>query len=182
MTLVDRALQRWRIAMAARHIPPGAMVLDIGCGDGSLFRGLGGRLGGGLGVDPTLSTDRVSGGVQLKAGYFPMAVPAGSGPFDAITMLAVLEHFPEAAYAGLGGDCARFLKPNGRLIITVPSPAVDGILAVLKKLRLVDGMSLEEHHGYDANRTPEIFSPHFRLLRHQRFQIGLNHLFVFERA
>ena len=97
-------------------------------------------------------------------------------------MLAVLEHFPEDAYAGLGANCARFLKPNGRLVITVPSPLVDRILVVLKGLRLVDGMSLEEHHGYDTTRTRTVFEPRFRLIRHQRFQLGLNNLFVFEKV
>ena len=180
MTSVDRALQNWRIAMAAQHILSGARVLDIGSGDGALFKQLGDRLGGGLGVDPTLAADQNWGRVQLRAGLFPDAIPAGTEPFDVITMLAVLEHFPEDAYAGLGANCARFLKPNGRLVITVPSPLVDRILVVLKWLRLVDGMSLEEHHGYDTERTRTVFAPHFRLVRHQRFQLGLNNLFVFE--
>jgi 2-polyprenyl-3-methyl-5-hydroxy-6-metoxy-1,4-benzoquinol methylase len=182
MTPVDRVLQRWRIGKAAKYIAPGARVLDIGSSDGVLFQRLGARLASGLGVDPTLSEDHDLGRIQFKAGYFPAAIPAGSEPFDVITLLAVLEHFPEAAYASLGADCARWLKPGGRLIITVPSPLVDHILAVLKSLRLIDGMSLEEHHGYDIRRTPAVFAPHFRLIRHQRFQLGLNHLFVFTKV
>jgi hypothetical protein len=97
-------------------------------------------------------------------------------------MLAVLEHFPDDVYAGLGVNCASFLKPKGRLVITVPSPVVDHILVVLKWLRLIDGMSSEEHHGYDTRRTRTVFYPHFRLVRHQRFQLGLNNLFVFEKV
>lgn len=182
MTSVDNALQRWRIAKAAQHIAPGARVLDIGSGDGALFKKLGGKLGSGLGVDPTLKVDKDLGCVQLKAGPFPEAIPAASEPFDVITMLAVLEHFPDGAYAGLGVNCARFLKPKGRLVITVPSPLVDHILVVLKWFRLIDGMSIEEHHGYDTKRTRTVFHPHFRLIRHQRFQLGLNNLFVFEKA
>jgi hypothetical protein len=60
---------------------------------------------------------------------------------------------------------------------------VDWILAVLKFLRLIDGMSLEEHHGYQVKQTTAIFSAKsFRLLRRKRFQLGLNNLFVFERV
>jgi len=97
-------------------------------------------------------------------------------------MLAVLEHFPPAQYGELRRGCVKFLKPGGRLIITVPSPAVDHILSMLKFLRLIDGMSLEEHHGYDVNQTPAIFpAEDFRLLKRATFQLGLNNLFVFER-
>lgn len=165
-----------------QHISPGTRVLDIGSGDGALFRKLGEKLGSGLGVEPTLKADLDLGRSQLKAGLFPDAVPPDIEPFDVITMLAVLDHFPEEAYANLGANCARFLNPNGRLVITVPSPLVDRILAVLKGLRLVDGMSLGEHHGYYTERTRTVFAPHFRLVRHRRFQLGLNNLFVFEKA
>ena len=68
-------------------------------------------------------------------------------PFDAITMLAVLEHFPSSQYASLSRGCAQFLKSGGHLIITVPSPVVDTILKILKALRLIDGMSLKNTMG-----------------------------------
>jgi hypothetical protein len=59
---------------------------------------------------------------------------------------------------------------------------VDHILTVLKTLRVIDGMSLEEHHGYDVNHTASIFAPpRFALDVHRRFQLGLNNLFVFRR-
>jgi hypothetical protein len=104
-------------------------------------------------------------------------------PFDAITLLAVLEHFAAGDYEGLRAGCARFLKPGGCLIITVPSPKVDLILKVLLAIGLIDGMSLEEHHGYDVRETTRIFPPpDFQLVQHQRFQLGLNNLFVFRRA
>ena len=102
-------------------------------------------------------------------------------PFDAVTMLAVLEHFPAEAYESLAEGCRRFLIPGGKVIITVPSHRVDQILPVLVKLRLVHGMSLEEHHGYEVHHTTEIFSPpYFTLVCHKTFQMGLNNLFVFK--
>jgi len=182
MKRLDRILQQWRIAKARRFIPPGANVLDIGSTDGTLFQRLGERISGGLGIDPTLPEARSIGAIRLIGGFFPKDMPA-VGPFDVITMLAVLEHFPEGEYAALRAGCCRFLKPEGRLIITVPSPRVDTILQWLKALRLVDGMSLEEHHGYRVDQTAGIFcAPEFRLVRQEKFQFGLNHLFVFERT
>jgi 2-polyprenyl-3-methyl-5-hydroxy-6-metoxy-1,4-benzoquinol methylase len=179
---LDRALQKWRIAKAARHIPPGARVLDIGGSDGALFEQLAPRIGPGVGIDPTLKSHSSKGPNRLISGFFPADL-SNEEPFDVIAMLAVLEHFPEAQYAALREGCRRYLKPGGRLVITVPSPFVDHILKVLKTLRLIDGMSLEEHHGYNVQQTSRIFSPpDFRLLVHRSFQLGLNHLFVFERV
>lgn len=181
MTNLDNLLQAWRIAKAGPFIKPGASVLDIGSADGALFKKLG-RIGSGsMGIDPTLKAETRVGAFRLVAGFFPQNMPPAE-PFDVITMLAVLEHFPAAAYAGLTSGCARFLKPGGLLIITVPSPAVDHILKVLKFLRLIDGMSLEEHHGFEVRQTLAIFpEPDFHLVACKRFQLGLNNLFVFQR-
>jgi SAM-dependent methyltransferase len=182
MTFSDRVLQRWRIAKAARFIPRGARVLDIGSADGALFDRLGGKIGGGLGIDPTLRGPAKASNVPLVAGFFPKDMPAME-TFDVITMLAVLEHFPAEEYAVVAEGCARFLKVGGRLIITVPSPAADHILKVLVRLRLVHGMSLGEHHGYEVEQTVRVFaSPAFRLVWRRSFQLGLNNLFVFERV
>lgn len=183
MTSVDRLLQDWRIRKARPHICAGDRVLDLGSADGILFERLGDCGPGSLGIDPILpATKKSRQGFALVRGYFPQDVPADAGPFDAIVMLAVLEHFPADQYAPLSAGCARLLKPGGRLIITVPAPAVDAILEVLVKLGLVHGMSLEEHHGYDVEETPRIFAaPQFKLLEHTSFQLGLNNLFVFER-
>jgi hypothetical protein len=75
------------------------------------------------------------------------------------------------------------LKPGGRIVITVPSPRVDAILHVLLKLRLIDGISAHEHYGFEPGLTPQVFpAPRFRLVRRQTFQLGLNNLFVFEKA
>jgi len=184
MTTVDRILQNWRIRKAAPHIRSGDRVLDLGSADGVLFDRLGYCGPGSMGIDPTLPADhRTRQGFRMVRGYFPADLPPGSGPFDAIVMLAVLEHFPESGYDGLARGCAQLLKPGGRLVISVPSPAVDAILEVLVKARLVHGMSLEEHHGYDITKTPQIFpEPDFTLLAHETFQLGLNNLFVFERS
>jgi len=181
MKSIDRLLQRWRISKARRFIAPGSRILDIGSAD-ALFRQLNISGARGMGIDPTLKSDADADGVPLIAGFFPKDMPA-TGPFDVITMLAVLEHFPPVQYEELKRGCVEFLRPGGRLIITVPSPAVDYILAVLKFFRLIDGMSLEEHHGFEVGRTTAIFPPeNFRLLKRATFQLGLNHLFVFERA
>ena len=180
MKYLDRVLQRWRIAQARPYIENGSRVLDIGCADGSLFQQLGSRINEGIGVDPDLHENTAVGNVQLVKGFFPDAI-RDARHFDVITMLAVLEHVPASACSKLAADCAAYLRPGGYLVITVPSPLVDHILNMLSALRLIDGMSLEQHHGFDVTQTPGIFIPaQFRLVRHSRFQLGLNNLFVFQ--
>jgi hypothetical protein len=119
---------------------------------------------------------------SIYPGLFPDVRPGESG-WDAITMLAVLEHIPRSAHSDLAAACYELLRPGGRIIITVPAKAVDHILNALRWLRLIDGMSLEEHFGFEPGETPQIFShPRFKLIRRETFQFGLNHLFVFERT
>jgi SAM-dependent methyltransferase len=117
----------------------------------------------------------------LIAGRFPHDLP-DVGPFDVITMLAVLEHVPPQELPELVGSCGQRIKPGGLLIITAPAPVVDHILSVLRFARVIDGMSVEEHHGLDPRKTPEIFvGKWFSLCRAERFQLGLNHLFILQR-
>lgn len=181
MKPLDRLLQRWRIAKARRWIPAGARVLDVGCADGALFRQLADRVREGVGVDPDLREPVTWNGYRLRAGAFPDAV-RDEAPFDAITLLAVLEHVPRSGQERFARGCADALAPGGRLIVTTPAPLVDRILDVLAFLRLIDGMSLEEHYGFEPGETPGIFAKvGLHLEQHHRFQLGLNHLFVFRR-
>jgi SAM-dependent methyltransferase len=176
---IDRYLRDVRIAKARPFIREGDVVVDVGCADGTLLERLGGKIAYGYGVDPTLERGRRTDGYALYRGSFPEALPEVE--CDAIVMLAVLEHIPTEAQPALATACARILRPGGRVIATVPSPRVDEILAVLGRLRLIRGMSVEEHYGFDPARTEEIFAPpRFRPLCRRRFQLGLNNLFVFE--
>ncbi len=178
---LDRFLRDARLARARPYVRAGDRVLDVGCGDGELFRRWKSHIAGGVGIEPTLAQPVAGDGFELLPGHFPDDVPRGE--FDAITMLAVLEHLPPDVQARLADACADLLPPGGRVVITVPSPRVDDILHVLLKLRLIQGISAHEHYGYKPSDTPAIFpAPRFRLLKRATFQLRLNNLFVFERT
>jgi SAM-dependent methyltransferase len=182
MKLLDRLLRDARIARSRPWVRRGDSVLDVGCGDGEMFRRWRGFIGHGTGIDPALTEKRVTDGYELLPGSFPDAAPEGV-TYDVITMLAVLEHMPPAVQAKLAGACDALLKPGGRVVITVPSPRVDDILHVLDRLRLIEGIAMHEHYGFRPADTPSIFPPpRFRLVRHRRFQLGLNNLFVFDKT
>jgi SAM-dependent methyltransferase len=177
----DVLLQRWRIKMAARELPRGAHVLDIGCSDGLLFRVLGDRIASGVGVDSDSVPDDF-GDFRFIRGRAPDDLPSGE-TFDAITMLAVLEHIPADAQRSLAEDCWGLLKDNGRVICTVPSPKVDGLIHLGKRLGVLDGMQEQEHYGFEPSHTVQLFVDRgFRLRCARHFQFGLNNLFAFDKV
>jgi SAM-dependent methyltransferase len=182
VNVVDQAIRDLRIAQAVAHIPPDSRVLDVGCHDGALLRRLGPTLREGIGLDPVLRAPLDGDRYRLLPGTFPSDVTDGPGTFDVITMLAVLEHFAPDDLKAVAVTAATLLRPGGVLIATVPSPVVDSLLAWMTRLRILDGMEAEQHHGFDPGEVvPLMAGAGLRLVRHQRFELGLNHLFVFER-
>jgi SAM-dependent methyltransferase len=157
-------------------------VLDIGCFDGSLFATYRARIAHGVGIDPILVTTGDRGGFRFIKAPFPSSVLDGQR-FDVITMLAVLEHVPADELEPWREACEELLEPGGRIIATVPSPRVDDILHLLGRVHLIEGIAAHEHHGFDPSDVPRIFSSGgLTVAVHRRFELGLNHLFVFTKA
>jgi len=183
MKTLDKLLRAQRTRMALGGIEqPLSAVLDIGCGDGYLLR----LVDAGVrdGIDPTLDNDSDSAGIRLRTGSFPndLARLGMLGPYDAIFAIAVFEHLTGEDLVSARAAIPELLAPGGRLAITVPHPLVDRILDVLMFLHLVDGQSVEEHHGFDPQCVLELQSGALKLVAHRRFQLGLNNLFLFERC
>ncbi len=180
MNSVDRAIQRLRFRVAARWITPGARVLDVGGDDGALFRYLGNQIGPSVAVDPNALDQGLPGGHRLVRG---LVADLPFGDFDCCTALAVLEHLHDDELLQLGVDLADRLTASGTLVTTVPSPIVDPILDVMIRLRILDGMEVEQHHGVEVAHIPEILGKAgWRVERRRRFEFGLNNLIVFTRA
>ena len=182
MRLLDRVLQQWRIAKARPWIERGSHVLDVGCFDGALFRKAGDAVRSGVGIDIVRPGSWPPGPYELRLGQFPEAVKDDE-IFDGIVMLALVEHILDDQLEQWSKVVPELLRPHGRLIITTPSPIVDPVLEAGIRLRLLDGMEFGQHHGFDPRSVPMIFeSERLRLVHRERFQLGLNHLFVFERS
>jgi hypothetical protein len=181
MKFLDKYLQNVRIKKAQKYIRKNDIVLDIGSADGVMFEKWKGFIKAGFGIDPILSAEVKTDFYSLIPGFFPYDCPSDQS-YDVITMLAVLEHIPTNQQITLEEHCFNRLNKNGRVIITVPSPRVDIILNLLKKLRLIDGMSLDEHFGFRPEHTTQLFTEkHFKIIDKKKFQFSLNNLFVFEK-
>ena len=180
MRIGDYFIQLWRMRVAARWIPEGSRVLDIGCHQGEFLELLGQKIAPSVGIDP-LYQERVDlKGHRFLSREFQRDLPFEDRSFDAIVLLATIEHMQQKS--AVAEEARMLLRTGGRVVITVPSLFVDKILSILLFLRIVDGMSLEEHHGFSADDLPNIFmSEGFELKRMQKFQLGLNNLYVFER-
>jgi 2-polyprenyl-3-methyl-5-hydroxy-6-metoxy-1,4-benzoquinol methylase len=179
---VDRFIRDRRIAQAARFIRPGSRVLDIGCHDGHLFRMIAPALREGVGMDPDLAGPLCGTNFSLRPGHFPEDAPDEPETFDSVCALAVLEHIDANHRPAFAAAIARMLRAGGEAILTVPAPTVDRILAVMMRLRILDGMEVGQHHGFEIAEVEPLFvQAGLAVERHLTFQFGLNHLFVFRK-
>lgn len=184
MKFIDNVIRYWRVKIALRHVPDDLKsAFDIGCDDGYLLDKLPDTVLIKEGVDPRLVVDDISGNRKLIKGFFPQAIKGHQfkGAYDAIFGLAVFEHFSEEDLVLSAPTISEMLSRNGRLIVTVPHPVVDKILDVLMFFRLIDGQATEEHHGFEPDDLIKYFSSSLKLVKHEKFQFGLNNVFIFER-
>jgi 2-polyprenyl-3-methyl-5-hydroxy-6-metoxy-1,4-benzoquinol methylase len=111
--------RRWVAGIAARFIPVGARVLDLGCQHGlitAVFVERGDRVTGADLNPAALGLARA-----LEPGFRVVRADVGASPFasgcaDAIALTEVVEHVAEPA-ATLG-EVARCLRPGGVVVIT----------------------------------------------------------------
>jgi SAM-dependent methyltransferase len=178
---LDRLLRSWRIKKVKPYLARGCSVLDIGCHDGALFRAYSDRISRGVGLDPLLDRSGSLGRFRFVSGTFPSPLLSDER-FDVITLLAVIEHVEPSELPSWQRACEQLLSPGGYVVATVPSPRVDAVLDVLTRFRLIAGMSIDEHHGFDVSAVPSLFpSPAFELTAHRRFEFGMNNLYVFKK-
>ena len=116
---------RYEVALRAAQPQPGELILDLGCGDGSLtyllYRNAATTIG--LDIDPDglrlaqreLSKRGSDAPLTLGSGT---NLPCASGSFDCVMCSDVLEHVPEAVE--LIAEISRVLKSGGRLALTTP--------------------------------------------------------------
>lgn len=110
------------IVVTKKHLPPGARVLEGGCGRANKVKALADAGYDAVGVDFAQETVE-----QARRHYPDIDVRQGDvrnldfpdGHFDGYWSIGVIEHFWEG-YDAILADAARVLRPGGYLFLTAP--------------------------------------------------------------
>jgi len=110
--------ERWR--ELARHVSPGNRVLDYGCGGGIFSKKLVQEGCDVVGMDVAEQALLVARSRVPEALFIRLdpGEPLPADGFDVIWASEVLEHVYHTGY--LMREFARVLRPNGKLLVTVP--------------------------------------------------------------
>ena len=122
----DRARRQARmLAQVLRDAAGPAVILDVGCGDGSVLAVMAGQNPGHrfAGIDwssGALRSARSLGLTVLRGGVTP-GLPVADGTADVVIMSELIEHLvdPDGAIA----EARRVLRPGGSLLLSTPNLA-----------------------------------------------------------
>ncbi len=182
--LLEPALARMRTQRANGLIPArlrSGRILDIGCGSFPYFLSHT-AFKEKFGVDQlpmpqaTADENRIEF-FTLDLNHEPK-LPFNDDYFDAVTLLAVVEHLNPDSMALLFQECCRVLRREGMVILTTPAAWSDGLLKFMARVNLV---SAEEIHEHAFAYTLPLLGWHFgqagfemRKVKFGYFELGLN--------
>ena len=183
--LLTRRVQRARLAAALPHVPAGARILDLGCG----LTDLPARFPSYVGCDRNPLVLSEMRRRHPEAAFAPWDVDAdgpppevlAGAPYDAILMLAILEHLPSPGRAL--ARAAALLAGGGRILATTPHPLGRFPLEAGARLGLLSRHADEEHETLLDRAALERAAEGAGLAvtAYSRFLAGLNQLAVLTR-
>jgi len=149
--LLEPALARLRTERANGLIPAAlraGRILDIGCGSFPYFLAHT-AFKEKFAVDQLPMPKETAATNQIE--FFTLnlnkapRLPFDNDYFEAVTLLAVVEHLNPDSLAELFKESRRVLAPGGMVILTTPAAWSDGLLHLMAHLNLVSAEEIHEH-------------------------------------
>lgn len=177
---LEPLLRSMRLSKVIKHIDPGTKVLDIGCGVSAIFlKTLSNKIEQGYGLDFKVETETPEN-IHVQQSYLTDRLPFEDNFFDYVTMLAVLEHIEQDI--DILKEIKRVLKPNGKLILTVPSTWSQPVLEFLAfKMKIVSATEIADHkryYNFKSLHKSIIEDAGFTSMSHRYFQLRMNNFCI----
>lgn len=155
-----RYLGGMHVARSLCDQEPFSSLLDLGCGDGRFVSEMSRERTGKkfLGVDYSKRAIELARALNPDLDYRVADITKegiGDGQFDVVTMIEVIEHIPPDELPVFLERAVSFLRPGGRLILTVPhrnNPVSD-----------------KHFQHFDSQMLRELLAPHLTGLDFQPF-------------
>jgi len=139
-------------AHRANKLIPSALrtgrILDIGCGTYPYFLAHT-SFAEKFAIDQLPLPQQTASDLKIESFTLDLEIephlPFEDNYFEAVTLLAVVEHLDPALMAKLFKEVYRTLKPNGMVILTTPAAWSDGLLKFMARINLVSAEEIHEH-------------------------------------
>lgn len=184
--LLDKFIAWMRLGTVLPYVEVGDVLLDFGCGHQAyLLNQVKDKIKRGVGLDYDTETGDIDVHIKKHHFYFKKSLPFKDKEFNKIVMLAVIEHIELESINALFKEFVRVLAPNGRIIITTPTPGLGKfILEFLAfKLGIISKDEVGDHKKYysksDLNEIAQQYDLTFE--RYSTFQFGGNSICVLKK-
>lgn len=182
--LLSPILRRWRTTVVGKYLIKlrDKKILSFGCGDGRMLDFLD-KSNRYCGVDRNLENVPFQKRRLKRAKFFRLDLASEinkiRGTFDVVLAIAVLEHLD--LNDNLVEEIIKKIKKNGYLYVTTPSPLAKGIHDFGSKFWLFNRVDNKEHKRLlSKEKLVQIFKK-LELVKYQKFEFGLNQLFIFRK-
>ena len=149
--LLEPMLADLRAQRANRLIPSAlrsGRILDIGCGSYPYFLAHT-SFQEKFAIDQIPLAENTASELKIESFTLDLEVkprlPFADNFFEAVTLLAVVEHLDPSLMAILFKEVFRVTKPGGMIILTTPAAWSDGLLKFMARLSLVSAEEIHEH-------------------------------------
>lgn len=182
--IVDEVIAKWRLSKVTGEIGKNDEVLDFGCGhQGYFLKYISANIKSGMGIDYD-APEKNAGNIKFKKFKYVDKLPLENSSFDAVVMLAVLEHIDLDKVKLLFSEFNRVLRQRGKIILTTPTKLSKPLLELLAGFKIINRGEIADHKKYySKNDVVKLASKTgFKIVSYKLFQLGFNSVAVLKKV